>query len=197
MAIAMKKIFIFTIILLLAGLVLIGGSCGGGENGENGEVEKETKTDTEIIRGFMEEVAKELGWPTDTQFIKGFADGPKILFNDTGDWQGCELHITAEPSESEECKIFMSGVFQEFYTFKEIEISGFTVCENITYRSCDKGDECSSTYDGYANWMRTYVGGYEFRATGSRAHTEEYSVRSLMALLIKHINKHYKDGEWQ
>lgn len=40
----MKKIFLFIFILLLAGIVLIGGSCGESENGEeNGEEEKEER----------------------------------------------------------------------------------------------------------------------------------------------------------
>lgn len=190
----MKKITLLIVVSLLAVLVLVGGECGNGD--KNGGKKKEIKTDAEIVRGLMKDVAEELGWPTDTSYIKGFVDGPKILFNDTGDWQHPELHITAEPSKPEECKIFLSGIFQEFSTFKELEISGFTVCENITYRHC-KEDECLSTYDGYASWMRTYAGGYEFRATGSRAYTEEYSVHSLMALLIKHIQEHYKNGEWQ
>jgi len=39
----MKKIILFITILLLAGLILIGGSCGKDDNGENGENGEEPK----------------------------------------------------------------------------------------------------------------------------------------------------------
>lgn len=201
----MKKV----IFLLLAVLVLIGASCGEDKNGENGKIEENgeegTKTDGEIVIELMRDVAEELGWPG---WPTDIFSSSKVHITDQGergfDSPYPQMYIDAtaisEYVKIEECQPYLCASTGAPCSATELEINGLTVCESASYIL---RDECVDSYYAYNDFARTYVGGYRFISatqimkSPTKGCSTELSIRPVMEVLIKHINKHYKNGEWQ
>lgn len=197
----MKKIFLLITVLLLAGLVLIGGSCGNGEDGEKGGEEKKPKTDAEIVSGLMKDAAEELGWPIETPYPSPthFTD---TIQRKAGDPYPMR-YIDATVSEPEKCQPFLCASTGAPCTAAELDTSSLKVCESTSYILREECGDLNRPYYCYNNFMRTYVGGYQFLSavqsmkSSTRGCTSELSTSPVMEVLIKHINKHYKDEKWQ